>query len=76
MQNIGVWYIGTKNLKYGQLHKPTKSSGTHGNANANLLRVGYHRQQFEFLWFSWPSMMAIKLFEVEFFNIKNSMDRW
>ena len=32
-----------------QLHKPTESSGMRGNANDNLLRVGYHRKQLEFL---------------------------
>ena len=32
-----------------QLHKPSESSGMHGNANDNLLRVGYHRRWLEFL---------------------------
>ena len=38
-----------QNSKDIQLHKPTESSGMHGNANDNLLRVGYHRKQLEFL---------------------------
>ena len=38
-----------QNLKNRQLHKPTESSGMHGNANDNLLRVCYHRKQLEFL---------------------------
>ena len=38
-----------QNSKNSQLHKPTESSGMHGNANDNLLRVGYHRKQLEFL---------------------------
>ena len=38
-----------QNSKNCQLHKPTESSGMHGNANDNLLKVGYHRKQLEFL---------------------------
>ena len=38
-----------QNLNNSQLHKRTESSGMHGNANDNLLRVGYHRKQWEFL---------------------------
>ena len=38
-----------QNSNNSQLHKPTESSGMHGNANDNLLRVGYHRKQLEFL---------------------------
>ena len=36
-----------QNKKNSQLHKPTESSGMHGNANDNLLRVGYLRKQLE-----------------------------
>ena len=39
-------------FKNSQLHKPTESSVMHGNANDNLLRVGFHRKQLEFLRFS------------------------
>ena len=68
-----------QNLKNSQLHKPTESSGMHGNANDILLRVGYHRKQLEFLWFSWPCRVQLYskcqwwplLFEVAFSNIKN-----
>ena len=35
--------------KNSKLHKPLESSGMHGNANYNLLRVGCHRKQLEFL---------------------------
>ena len=38
-----------QNSKNSQLHKPTESSGIHGNANDNLLKAGYHRKQLEFL---------------------------
>ena len=37
-----------QNQKNSQSHKLTESSGMHGNANDNLLRVGYHRKQLEF----------------------------
>ena len=42
-------YVCFQNSKNSQLHKPTESSGMHGNANENLLRVGYHQKQLEFL---------------------------
>ena len=38
-----------QNSKNSQLHKPLESSGMHGNANDNLLKIGYHRKQLEFL---------------------------
>ena len=38
-----------QNSKNSQLHKPTESSDMHGNANDNLLRVGYLRTQLEVL---------------------------
>ena len=38
-----------QNSKNCQLHKPLESSAMHGNANDNLLRVGYHRKQLEFV---------------------------
>ena len=43
---VCVCFQNSKNI---QLHKPTESSGMHGNVNYNLLRVGYHRKQWEFL---------------------------
>ena len=33
-----------QNSKNSQLHKPLELSGMHGNANDNLLRVGYYRK--------------------------------
>ena len=36
-----------QNSNNSQLHKRTESSGMHGNANDNLLRVGFHRKQLE-----------------------------
>ena len=41
-------YICFQNSNNTQLHKWTESSGMHGNANDNLLRVGYHRRWLEF----------------------------
>ena len=38
-----------QNSNNSQLHKRTESSGVHGNANDNLLRVGYQRRWLEFL---------------------------
>ena len=38
-----------QNSNNSQLHKRTESSGMHGNANDNMLRIGYHRKQLEFL---------------------------
>ena len=41
-----------QNSSNSQLHKRTESSDIHGNANDNLLRVGYHRRWMKFLSFS------------------------
>ena len=50
-----------QNSNYTQLHKRTESSGMHGNANDNLLRVCYRRRWLEFLPLSQTSWVYLEI---------------